>query len=151
MKCGKKEKKEYRKAPPKIRKYTQDEWNNLMFNYVWEKYPQLHKGFNRQVYCQARDSFFGSIGIAYYRYQLSQKIQDKINIAEEYTKNEIDNRFKILETESIEEWTNQYKEMMNDLGISKYTKGSIKEFFKKLDLKVSTFVIDTIKRKLTEM
>ena len=40
---------------------------------------------------------------------------------------------------------------MNDLGISKYTKGSIKEFFKKLDLKVSTFVIDTIKRKLTEM
>ena len=75
----------------------------------------------------------------------------KINIAEEYTKNEIDNRFKILETESIEEWTNQYKEMMNDLGISKYTKGSIKEFFKKLDLKVSTFVIDTIKRKLTEM
>lgn len=140
--------KEYRKALPKIRKYTQDEWNNLMFNYVWEKYPQLHKGFNRQVYCQARDSFFGSIGIAYYRYQLSQKIQDKINIAEEYTKNEIDNRFKILETESIEEWTNQYKEMMNDLGISKYTKGSIKEFFKKLDLKVSTFVIDTIKRKL---
>lgn len=35
--------KEYRKALPKIRKYTQDEWNNLMFNYVWEKYPQLHR------------------------------------------------------------------------------------------------------------
>ena len=54
-----------------------------------------------EKYPKARDSFFGHIGIAYYRYQLPQKVQDKINIADDYVKNEIINRFKKLEIENL--------------------------------------------------
>lgn len=85
---------EFHKSIPILKKYTQEEMNSVMFNYIWEHFPLLQKGFDRKIYPKARDSFFGHIGIAYYRYQLPQKVQDKINIADDYVKNEIINRFK---------------------------------------------------------
>ena len=75
-------------------------------------------------------------------------LQDKINIADDYVKNEIINRFKKLEIESIDKWAIQYKQSMDELGVKKYTKSSIKGFFDELGLKVSSIVIDTIKSKL---
>ena len=139
---------EFHKSIPILKKYTQEEMNSVMFNYIWEHFPLLQKGFDRKIYPKARDSFFGHIGIAYYRYQLPQKVQDKINIADDYVKNEIINRFKKLEIESIDKWAIQYKQSMDELGVKKYTKSSIKGFFDELGLKVSSIVIDTIKSKL---
>ena len=106
--------------------------------------------FSIKIRCtfQLVSTFFGHIGIAYYRYQLPQKVQDKINIADDYVKNEIINRFKKLEIESIDKWAIQYKQSMDELGVKKYTKSSIKGFFDELGLKVSSIVIDTIKSKL---
>lgn len=77
---------EFHKSIPILKKYTQEEMNSVMFNYIWEHFPLLQKGFDRKIYPKARDSFFGHIGIAYYRYQLPQKVQDKINIADDYVK-----------------------------------------------------------------
>jgi uncharacterized protein YjdB len=53
-----------------------------------------------------------------------------------------------LEIESIDKWAIQYKQSMDELGVKKYTKSSIKGFFDELGLKVSSIVIDTIKSKL---
>lgn len=55
---------------------------------------------------------------------------------------------KKLEIESIDKWAIQYKQSMDELGVKKYTKSSIKGFFDELGLKVSSIVIDTIKSKL---
>lgn len=139
---------EFHKSIPILKKYTQEEMNSAMFNYIWEHFPLLQKGFDRKIYAKARDSFWGHIGIAFYRYQLPQKVQDKINIADDYVKSEIINRFKNLEIENIDKWAIQYKQSMDELGVKKYTKSSIKSFFDELGLKVSSVVIDTIKSKL---
>lgn len=53
-----------------------------------------------------------------------------------------------MEIESIDKWAIQYKQSMDELGVKKYTKSSIKGFFDELGLKVSSIVIDTIKSKL---
>ena len=139
---------EFHKALPILKKYTQEQMNEIMFNYVWQQYPKLQKGFDRNIYSKARDGFFSHIGISYYRYQLPQKVLDKINIAEDYVKDEVVNRFKKMEIENIDNWIIEYKRSMNELGIKKYTKGSIKAFFKELGFKVSSIVIDTMKSKL---
>ena len=49
---------EFHKSIPILKKYTQEEMNSVMFNYIWEHFPLLQKGFDRKIYPKARDSFF---------------------------------------------------------------------------------------------
>ena len=119
-----------------------------MFDYIWEKFPQLQKGFDRKIYNSAKDSFFQDIGIYWYRYQLPDDINKKINIAIDYVQQEIINRFRKLEEENVDKWTIEYKQWMQQRGLAKYTKASIKAYFDFKELKVSALIIDVIKNRL---
>ena len=92
----------------------------------------FHKGTQPQSYISGQISTYSDIEFSFFG----------------YVKNEIINRFKKLEIESIDKWAIQYKQSMDELGVKKYTKSSIKGFFDELGLKVSSIVIDTIKSKL---
>ena len=115
---------------------------------MWQKFPSLQNGFDRKTFLLARYSYYEDISINWHRYQLPAEVNKKLGIAEEYAKQEIINRFQKMETEKIEEWAREYICWMNQRGIHKYTKASIKAFFETKKLKVSTLTIDTIKAKL---
>lgn len=140
--------KKFHKSLSKLKQYTQNKMNSFMFDYIWEKFPQLQKGFDRKIYNSAKDSFFQDIGIYWYRYQLPDDINKKINIAIDYVQQEIINRFRKLEEENVDKWTIEYKQWMQQRGLAKYTKASIKAYFDFKELKVSALIIDVIKNRL---
>ncbi len=136
------------KSVPLLKAYSQEEMNNQMFSYIWEQYPQLQKGLDWRIYNTALQSFYEYLGIADRKWQLTQKVRIKIRNADNYARDEIVRRFKNWEIENIDQWCEEYKESMDKLGVKKYTKGNIKEFFDRMNLKVSPIVIDSIQSKL---
>lgn len=133
------------KSVNKLKKCTQDEVNSLMLDYMWQKFPSLQNGFDRKTFYAARNSYYEDMNINWYRYQLPTEVNKKLNIAEEYAKQEIITRFKKMEMEKIEDWSHEYTAWMKQRSMHKYTKASIKAFFETKQLKVSTLTIDAVK------
>lgn len=133
--------KKFHKSLPQLKKYTQEEMNEIMFNHIWNNFPQLQKGYDRSVYSRAKESFLEYIGVSWYRAQLPFEVDNKIDNAQEYVKNEIINRFRQFESNNIDTWLNEIKA----LKLKKYTKTFISSFLKEKGLKVSDTTISFIK------
>lgn len=136
--------KRHREAVNKYKEHSQEEFDKLLFEYVWKTYPQIKNGFDRTIYRKAKTEFITHLGF-YNIYQTTDTLRNKINKAVENVKIILMEKIKELEISKIEEWSNEYNEWLSKNGISKSTKGIIKEFFKEKGIKASDSTIEKIK------
>lgn len=133
-----------KEAISKYKQYSQKEIDNLLFEYVWNNYPQIRKGFDRSVYSKAKLTFISNIGI-FAKFDAPEPLRVKLENAEENAKVLLIDKFKQLEIDKFDEWFSEYKRWLTESNLSKSTKTIIKEFFKELGIKVSDKTIEKIK------
>lgn len=131
-------------AIAKYKQYSQQEIDKLLFEYVWNKYPQIRNGFDRSIYSKAKYTFTDHIGI-YATFEAPESLRVKLNNAEENAKSLIIEKFKKLEVIKFEEWLDEYRKWLNKADVTKSTKTNIKEFFKEIGIKASDITIGKIK------
>lgn len=142
------EEKLFYKNLPIVKKWTQEEFNEKMFAYMWENYPELHYGYDRSVFVKARDGFPKHTGLYYRRCNVPEEVWKKLDNATEYCKEEINRRFAELEISNVEQWKNEYVEWMQQEGVTKINKTYIRAFFKARNIKASAITVDRIKELL---
>jgi len=138
--------KRHKEAVAKYKKHTQEEFDNLLFEYVWSTYPQIKNGFDRTIYSKAKFEFPEYLGF-YNMYEAPESLRNKINRAEENVKTMLLEKFKELENLKLDDWFKEYKSWLNTAGITKCNKSNIKEFFKEKGIKASETTIEKIKNK----
>jgi hypothetical protein len=137
--------KAHKEAVSKYKNYTQQQFDNMLFEYVWETYPQIMNGFDRTIYSKAKFEFTLHLGF-YNMYEAPDSLRNKINKAEVNVKALLIDKFKELENSNIEDWLSEYRLWMKDSDISKCTKTNIKEFFRGKGIKASDTTFDRIKK-----
>lgn len=136
--------KRHKEAVAKYKKHTQEEFDNLLFEYVWSTYPQIKNGFDRTIYSKAKFEFPEHLGF-YNMYDAPESLRNKINKAEENVKTMLLGKFKELENLKLDDWFKEYKTWLNTAGITKCNKSNIKEFFKEKGIKASGTTIEKMK------
>ena len=136
--------KRHKEAVAKYKKHTQEEFDNLLFEYVWSTYPQIKNGFDRTIYSKAKFEFPEHLGF-YNMYDAPESLRNKINKAEENVKTMLFGKFKELENLKLDDWFKEYKTWLNTAGITKCNKSNIKEFFKEKGIKASETTIEKMK------
>ena len=124
-------------------KSTQEECNQLLFDYVWENFPLLKNGYDRSIFSSALYSYRFDSKFDYYR--LSTEARTKYDQAVAYVETEIRRLFDEFQKNNIEQWIVDLKKWMMEHGLKMYTKGTIISFFKDKKLKVSELTIETIR------
>lgn len=127
---------------------TQDECNQLLLNYVLEKFPLLNKGYDRSIFSTALYSYRIDSNMDYYR--LTTAARMKYDQAVAFVASETRRLFDDFQKNNIGQWVEEFKKWIKEHGLKKYTKESIKLFFKEKQLKVSVLTIDTIYVQLNE-
>lgn len=122
---------------------TQEECNQLLFDYIWENFPLLKNGYDRSIFSSALYSYRIDSKFDYYR--LSTGSRTKYDQAVAYVETEIRRLFDEFQKNNIEQWIVDLKKWMMEHGLKKYTKGTIISFFKDKKLKVSELTIETIR------
>ena len=139
---------EFKKHKKDIQSWSQNEITTKLINFVETDFPYIFeigiKGKKQEV----RNAFYSFINLYDYFWELTSKTRDCLCKAQDFIVNESEKRRIEYERRMVTKWTDEFKNWCDDLGLTKYTKTNIKEFFKELGINVLPTTIDLLKSKL---
>lgn len=144
----KKKYKEFKKHKKDIQSWSQEEITNKLINFVETELPYIFESGIKGKKQEVRNAFYASISLYDYFWQLNSKTRYYLCNAQDFLITESEKRRTEYERSMITKWTEEFKNWCNHLGLTKYTKSNIKEFFKESGLKVLPTTIDLLKSNL---
>lgn len=140
--------KEFKKHKKNIQSWSQEEIKNKLINFVETEFPHIFESGIKGKKQDVRNAFYASIHLYTFAWDLNDKTINNLHNAEEFLVKEVEKRRVEYERKMITEWTNEFKTWCKNLGLTKYTKSNIKEFFNERGIKVLPTTIDLIKYNL---
>lgn len=139
---------EFIKCKSDIQSWSQDEITSKLISFVETEFPDIFelgiKGKKQKV----RDAFYSSINLYDYFWELDGMTRDFLCKAQDFLVKETERRRAEYERKMVPKWADEFKCWCNNLGLTKYTKTNIKEFFKELGINVLPITIDLLKSNL---
>ena len=140
--------KEFKKHKKKIQSWSQEEIKDKLIKFVETEFPNIFESGIRGKKRDVRNAFYASIHLYTFGWDLNEKTINNLCQAEAFLVKEVEKRRVEYERRMITEWTHEFKNWCKNLGITKYTKSNIKEFFNEQGLKVLPTTIDLVKYNL---
>lgn len=144
----KKKYKEFKKHKKDIQSWSQDEITNKLITFVESEMPYIFDSGIKGKKQEVNKAFNASIKLYDYFWELNDKTRSYLCNAQAFLVMESEKRRTEYERKMIPKWTEEFKNWCRHLGITKYTKSNIKEFFKESGLKVLPTTIDLLKYNL---
>lgn len=140
--------KEFKKHKKDIQSWSQEEITNKLINFVETELPYIFESGIKGKKQEVRNAFYASISLYDYFWELNSKTRDYLCNAQDFLVMESEKRRIEYERSMITQWTEEFKNWCNNLGLTKYTKSNIKEFFKESGVNVLSTTIDLLKSNL---
>lgn len=143
-----KEYKEFKKHKKDIQSWSQEEITTKLINFVETEFPYIFETGIKGKKQDVRTAFYASINLYSFFWDLNDRTRNYLCNAQEFLAVESEKRRVEYERKMVTEWANEFKNWCDNLGLTRYTKSNIKEFFKELGLKVLPTTIDLLKSNL---
>lgn len=140
--------KEFKKHKKDIQSWSQDEITNKLITFVETDFPIIFESGIKGKKQEVTNAFYSFINLYNYFWELDSKTRNNLCKAQDSLVKESEKRRIEYERRMVTKWTDEFKNWCDDLGLTKYTKTNIKEFFKELGINVLPTTIDLLKSKL---